>query len=172
MCERKCSRTFFNWATFTYHSFDRIFSRTVYLGLFYFVCMLLFFTAIFMPLIYARLAICAENLLLFRPLIARLSTETETLFLFGFFIVVSGCVHFCFSSLLFSPSSASQVCRCPSRFFIRSLLLLPLSLAIQSRLLRLPIAIVSFLVVLFCHQPLTRSLQLSRSLYNYVDSLS
>ena len=29
----------------------------------------------FMPLIYALLAICAENLLLLRPLIARLSTE-------------------------------------------------------------------------------------------------
>ena len=66
-------------------------------------------------------------------------------------------------------TSASRRCRFDhrqplrhslSRPFIRSLLLLPPSLAFQS-LLRLPVAVVGFLVVLlFCHWPLIRSLQL------------
>ena len=59
--ERKCSTTFSNPATFfTQRSFDGSFYRTVSYCLLY----------------YAHLTICAEDLLLLHPVIARLSTET------------------------------------------------------------------------------------------------
>ena len=52
---------------FTHRSFDRSFYRTV----------------VYCLLIYARLTICMENLLLLHPLIARLSTETAGVFCFS-----------------------------------------------------------------------------------------
>ena len=60
-----------------------------------------------------RLTICAENLLLLHPLIARLSTEIAAFFPFRLLRRQRVCfwmhsdVHFCFSSLSFSLSSAS-----------------------------------------------------------------
>ena len=56
-------------------------------------------------LIYARLTICAEDLLLLHPLIARLSTETAAFVLFGVFVAsvfVSGCIQ----------TFTSASCRC------------------------------------------------------------
>ena len=53
-------------------------------------------TVVYFLLNYAHLTICAENLFLFRPLIARLSTETAAFLLFGFFVAslfVSGCIQ-------------------------------------------------------------------------------
>ena len=82
-------------------------------------------------LIYASLTICVENLFLLRPLIARL-TETAVFFAFRLLRRQLVCfwmhsdVHFCFSSLSFSLSSASPsfvVAR--HGLFILSLLLLP-----------------------------------------------
>ena len=70
-------------------------------------------TAVYFLLIYTSLTICAENLFLLRPLIARLSTETAVFFAFRLLRRQLVCfwmhsdVHFCFSSLSFSLSSAS-----------------------------------------------------------------
>ena len=64
----KNAQRLFKYGDFFYaHSFDRSFYHTVVYSL----------------LIYTRLTICAENLLLLHPLIARLSTETAA---FGFFV--------------------------------------------------------------------------------------
>ena len=108
---------------FTHRISDRSFYRTV------FYCLL----------IYAHLTICVEDFLLLHPLIARLvALKQQLLFLFCFFVAsvfVSGSIQ--------TFTSASRHChfhrrhlsviRCrPSRPFIRSLLLLPPSLAIQS----------------------------------------
>ena len=101
------------------------------------------------------------------PLIAWLSTETAAFVSFRLLRRQRVCfwmhsdVHFCFSSLSFSLSSASPsfvVARHGLSFahFCFSCCRLPFS-----RLLRLPFAVVGFLVVsLFRHQPLIRSLQL------------
>ena len=89
-------------------------------------------TVVYFLLIYASLTICAENLFLLRPLIARLSTERAAFFAFRLLRCQLVCfwmhsdVHFCFSSLSFSLSSASPsfvVAR--HSLFILSLLLLP-----------------------------------------------
>ena len=89
-------------------------------------------TVVYFLLIYASLTICAENLFLLRPLIARLSTETAAFFAFRFLRRQLVCfwihsdVHFCFSSLSFSLSSSSPsfiVAR--HGLFILSLQLLP-----------------------------------------------
>ena len=89
-------------------------------------------TVVYFLLIYASLTICAENLFLLRPLIAMLSTETAAFFAFRLLRRQLVCfwmhsdVHFCFSSLSFSLSSASPsfiVAR--HGLFILSLLLLP-----------------------------------------------
>ena len=89
------------------------------------------------------------------PIIARLSTETAAFYAFRLlrrqlvcFWMHSG-VHFCFSSLSFSLSFHSLTSASPA-------VALPFS-----RLLRLPVAVVGFLVVLlFRRRPLIRSLQL------------
>ena len=108
----------------TLRSFDRSFYRTV----------------VYCLLIYARLTICAENLLLLHPLTARLSTETAAFVSFGLFVAsvfVSGYIQTFISAsrcCRFHPSSASpsfivvslSIVHCrPSRPFFRSLLLLP-----------------------------------------------
>ena len=104
-------------------------------------------------LIYAFLTICAEDLLLLHPLIAMLSTETVAFVSFRLLRRQRVCfwmhsdVHFCFSSLLFSPSSASPsfVVACRGLSFARfcfSLCRLPFS-----RLLCLPVTVVGFLFV-------------------------
>ena len=91
-----------------------------------------YLTVVYFLLIYARLTICAVNLFLLHPLIARLSTETAPVFSFRILRRQLVCfwmhsdVHFCFSSLSFSLSSASPsfvVAR--HGLFILSLLLLP-----------------------------------------------
>ena len=110
-------------------------------------------TVVYFLLIYASLTICAENLFLLRPLIARLSTETAAFLLFGFFVAslfVSGCIQ--------TFTSASRRCHfhCHQPLRHSPAVALPFS-----RLLRLPVAVVGFLVVLLFHrQPLIRSLQL------------
>ena len=82
---------------FTHHSFDRSFYSTV----------------VYCLLIYAHLTICAENVLLLHPLIARFSTETAAIVSFWLLRRLCVCfwmhsdVHFCFSLLSFSLSSAS-----------------------------------------------------------------
>ena len=74
MWETKCSKTF---------KLGEFFFRiTVLTGVF----TVPFFTAMFMPLIYVRLTICVEDLIMLSPLTARLSTEVALLFLFGFFV--------------------------------------------------------------------------------------
>ena len=91
-----------------------------------------YLTVVYFLLIYASLTICEENIFLLRPLIARLSTETAAFFAFRLLRRQLVCfwmhsdVHFCFSSLSFSLSSASPsfvVTR--HGLFILSLLLLP-----------------------------------------------
>ena len=99
------------------------------------------------------------------PLIARLSTETAAFFCFSASssAACSFLDAFRHSLLLLVAVVFTVVClsviRCrPSRPFICSLLLLPPS---PYRLLRLPVAVVGFLVVsLFGHRPLVHSLQL------------
>ena len=72
-------------------------------------------TVVYCLLIYARLTICVENLLLLHPLIARLSTETAAFFAFRLLRRQRVCfwmnsdVHFCYSLLSFSLSSASPL---------------------------------------------------------------
>ena len=108
----KNAQRLFKYGDFFYaHSFDRSFYRTVVYSL----------------LIYTRLTICAENLLLLHPIIARLSTETAA---FGFFFAsvfvldVFRCSLLLLIAVVFTVVSLSVICR-PSRPFIRSLLLLP-----------------------------------------------
>ena len=65
-----------------------------------------------------RLTICAENLFLLHPLIARLSTETAAFMLFGFFVTslfISGCIQ--------TFTSASRRCRFHCRQPLRHSLL-------------------------------------------------
>ena len=95
----KFTLEFFNWVTYlNVLQFELEFDHTG------------FFTAMFMPIIYERLEICAENLLLLCPhIIARLSTETAAFVYIQLFDVgVFANVHFCFLSRSFSPSLASQ----------------------------------------------------------------
>ena len=86
---------------FTHQSFDRSFDHSFY-------CIV-----VYCLLIYARLTICEENLLLLHPLIARLSTETAAFVFFRILHRQHVCfwmhsdVHFCFSSLSYSLSSLS-----------------------------------------------------------------
>ena len=112
-----------------------------------------------------RLTIYMENFLLLHPLIARLSTETDAFVYFWLLCRQNVCfwihsdVHFWYSSLSFSPLSASPsfvVTRRSLSFahFCFSCRCLP-----SSRLLRLPFAVVGFLVIsLFRHQPLIQLL--------------
>ena len=66
----------------------------------------IFFTLPLFTSYYASLTICADNLFLLHPLIARLSTETAAFLLFCFFVAslfVSGCIQ--------TFTSASRRCR-------------------------------------------------------------
>ena len=121
-------------------------------------------------LIYASLTICAENLFLLRPLIAKLSTETEAFL--GFSASSSPACLFLDAfrrsllflvAVVFSIVSLSVIrCR-PSQPFHSLTSASPVVALPFSRLLRLPVAVVGFLVVLlFRRQPLIRSLQLCR----------
>ena len=101
------------------------------------------------------------------PLIATLSTETATLFLFGFFVTsvfISGCIQtftssshrYRFHSRQHLRHSLSSVAAFYSLTSVSPAVALPFS-----RLLRLPVAVVGFLVILLFHcRPLIRSLQL------------
>ena len=92
-----------------------------------------YLTVVYFLIIYARLTICAENLFLLHPLIARLSTEAAAFFAFRLLRRQLVCfwmhsdVHFCFSSLSFSLSSASPsfVVARHGLFILSLLLLLP-----------------------------------------------
>ena len=103
-----------------------------------------------------------------RPLIARLSTETAAFFAFRLLRRQLVCfwmhsdVHFCFSSLSFSQSSASpSFVVAQSRPFLSLTSASPAVALPFSRLLHLPVAVVGFLVVLlFRSRPLIHSLQL------------
>ena len=106
------------------------------------------------------------DLLLLHPLIARLSTETAAFVSFWLLRRQRVCfwmhsdVHFCFSSLSFSPSSDSPSFVVARRGLSFAHLCFSRRRLPFSRLLRLPVAIVGFLVVLlFRHQHLIRSLQ-------------
>ena len=103
-----------------------------------------------MPHIYARLEICADNLLLLRPLVARLAIINDSFWFFSASSTSSmhSDVHFCFSVLSPAFRKFIQGSRNQSWPFICSLLLFLSSLAIQSCLLRLPVAVIGFLV--FC----------------------
>ena len=123
-------------------------------------------TVIYCLLKYARPTICAEDFLL-HPIIARLSTETAAFVSFRLLRHQRVCfwmhsdVHFCFSSLSFSTSSASPSFIVARRslsvaHFCFSRRRLPFS-----RLVHLLVTVIGFLVVLlFRHRPLIRLLQL------------
>ena len=123
---------------------------------------LFFFTAYSLT----HLTISAEDLLLLHPLIARLSTETAAFVSFRLLPRQHVCfwmhshVHFCFSSLSFSPSSASPSFVVARRGLLFTHFCFSRHRSPFSHLFRLPVAIVSFLVVLlFRHRPLIHSLQ-------------
>ena len=123
-------------------------------------------TVVYCLLIYARLTICAENLLLLHPLIARLSNETAAFVSIRLLLRQRVCfwmhsdVHSCFSLLSLSLSSASPSFVVARRGLSFRSLASPAVALPFSRLLRLPVAVVGFLVVLlFRRWPLIRSLQ-------------
>ena len=148
---KKTLNDFFKFGNFffTHCSFDRRF----------------YYTVVYCLLIYACPTICAENLLLHYPLIARLSTEIAALVSFRLLRCQRVCfwmhsdVHFCFLSLSFSPSSASPsiiVARCSLSF--AHFCFFHRRLAIQS-FTSLPVAVSFLVILLFCRRPLIRSLQ-------------
>ena len=101
------------------------------------------------------------------PLIARLSTETAAFMIFGFFVAslfVSGCIQtslLLLIAVVFTVVSLSVICCCPSRPFHSLTSASPAVALPFSRLFRLSVAVVRFLVVLlFRRRPLIRSLQL------------
>ena len=108
-----------------------------------------------------------EDLLLLHPLIARLSTETAAFVSFQLLPRQHVCfwmhshIHFCFSSLSFSTSSASPSFVVAHRGLSFTHFCFSRHRSPFSHLLCLPVAIVGFLVVLlFRHWPLIHSLQL------------
>ena len=108
------------------------------------------------------------------PLIARLSTETAAFLLFCFFaasLFVSGCIQ-TFTS---ASCRCHYYCRQPLRHSLSPVTAFSFShfcfssrrLAIQSFTLRLPVAVVGFLVVLlFRRRPLIHSLQLVVAIFD------
>ena len=120
----------------------RSFDRTFYHSIFY--CLL----------IYALLGICEEDLLLLHPLIARVSTETAAFVSFRLLPCQRVCfwmhsnIHFCFSSLSFSPPLASPPFVVAHRGLSFAHFCFPHRYLPFSHLLRLPVTIVGFLVVL------------------------
>ena len=124
-----------------------------------------YLTVVYFLLIYTRLTICADNLLLLHPLIASLSTETAAFLLFCFF-VPSVCVSGCIQTFTFASRSCCFHCHQPLRHSLSPVTAFAhfcfshRRLAI-SCLLRLPVAVVGFLIVLlFRRRPLIHSLQI------------
>ena len=124
-------------------------------------------TVVYFLLIYVRLTICAENLFLLHPLIASLALKQQ-LFCFSassspacLFLDAFRRSFLLLVAVIFTVVSLSIIrCR-PSRLF-HSLTSASPAIALPfSRLFRLPVAVVGFLVVLLFHRrPLIRLLQL------------